>query len=118
MVIKISKMKETWKEAGRRHGWTSRTKVKPARAPEQLATCTPALHHTLLLRKRCNREGTSQPQRYTNAGQGRRHNSTWMVQARWRDAQAGPVHHSQLTATSHQVQAPLDQFFTLAPGNL
>ena len=42
---------------------------------------------TLLLRKRCNGGGTSQPQRYTNTGQGRRYDSTWMAQARWQDAQ-------------------------------
>ena len=62
MVIKISKMKEP----GRRHGWTSRTKVRPARAPEQLAACTPAPHNTLLLRTRRNGGGTSQPQRRTH----------------------------------------------------
>ena len=55
-VITISKMKGYG--FGRRWGWTSRTKVRPARAPEQLPICAP-LFTTLQLRKRGNKEGTS-----------------------------------------------------------
>lgn len=43
-VIMISKMKGYG--FGRRWGWTSRTKVKPTCAPEQLPICAPALHHS------------------------------------------------------------------------
>jgi len=117
MVIKISKMKETWKETGRRHGWTSRTKERPACAPEQLATCTPALHNTPTKKKVSWRRNFTATEVYKHRT---REEVRFHLDGSGQVAGCSDscVHHSQLMATSHKVQAPLDQFLRLTPGNL